>query len=238
MKTEQWWHALPAAEITPRVTGAVCALFAPPEWATFLEVDFRVRHRDRWQSRRADVFAVHCWHTHASGSHAEMIEVKASRQDLKSEMDDPTKGDITAAYAVRRWIAYPIGLADGIEIPPIWGTIEVGENGGARRTRRPAADTVDPRPLPHSIVASMARRMASHMYPQDALGQVMAQRPGIAWSALWRYAGRDLDFAQLIELSQAAWEGTRRGKLFQARERARVAEGKLARILREHPELA
>lgn len=130
-------------------------------------------------------------------------------------------------------LALPDGLVPVDEIPAVWGVILVGADGEARRTRKPLADNEEPRPLSHAIVASLARRMAAALTPAGALDAVGQQERGQAWRAFWRYAGRDLTFAEIVDLAHAAFEGSMRGAYWRDLEQRAGELGEIAEWLRE-----
>lgn len=204
-----WWRDISDVAVTARVTAAVTGLFAPPEWATFHEVEVPAVGGGGC-TRRADVLAVHCWAVRGPGPHVEGVEVKASLSDLRRELADERKTEATAQYCARMWFALPGGLIDLAEIPARWGVIEVDDAGQARRARKPA-DRADVKNMSHNVVASLARRACRAMAPEGVTEMQGAKRPGDTWRCFWRVAGRDLTFHEVVDLAKAAYAGTVRG---------------------------
>lgn len=138
---------------TDAITAAVRKHYAPPRWATALEV----RDQAGFQARRsADVIAVSLWPSQGLDIHG--IEVKSSASDLQKELDDPHKAESLAKYCDFWWLACneTVAASSAFErVPTGWG-VRVLE-GQKLKTRRNAI-RIKPKPLDKSFVVSLLRR--------------------------------------------------------------------------------
>lgn len=78
----------------------------------------------------ADAFVFGIWPSHKYESH--MYEFKISRNDLKKELADPSKGDTVGKFADYRWLVISEEkLIDTLVIPEGWGILVPQEHGKA-----------------------------------------------------------------------------------------------------------
>ncbi len=110
-----------------------------------------------------DAFAFHTWPSEKYRRVA--YEVKASRSDLKRELDQPYKCAAALALSNEFYVVAPGDVLEGFTIPDEWGIIEWTTTvqkkepirGTLRITRRaPWRDTPHP---PYSFMLSLARNL-------------------------------------------------------------------------------
>ena len=77
------------------------------------------------------------------------IEIKVSRGDMRRELADPAKA-ATFSSRVHDWyVAAPVGVLSGSDVPPRWGWMTVAEDGTVRQERVPERND-RPTPWRHS----------------------------------------------------------------------------------------
>lgn len=92
-------------------------------------------------------------------------EIKVTRADLLTELDDPTKAEPWAQYCTRWWlvVAHP-GLIAGLDIPPAWGVMAPPSG---RRTRSMTVLVPAPELKPREPAPGVARLAAWQLYTQN-----------------------------------------------------------------------
>jgi len=96
----------------------------------------------------------------------DIFEIKASRSDLKRELDKPDKSWAARELADRIWLVTPKGLSEGMDLPDHWGLLEATPNFTRLMTVKPApvlrelGGWHDPRPIPRGFFVSMLQAEA------------------------------------------------------------------------------
>jgi hypothetical protein len=110
--------------------------------------------------RRADLIWMPTTMAGGRGLHGH--EIKVSRADLLTELDDPTKADPWARYCSRWWlvVAHP-SLISGLDIPEVWGVMAPPSG---RRTRSMTVVKPAPKLDPHEPGPGIARLAAWLLY--------------------------------------------------------------------------
>jgi hypothetical protein len=150
-----------------------------------------------WSDRRADALVVSLWPSR--GVWFGGVEVKVSRSDWKSELDNPAKSDAVQRFCDFWWVATPAGIVLPGELPETWGHIEVGES-SCRLVKE--APRLTPEPLAPEFVASVLR---NHMTSDD---QRVRQLVAEAKAAVREECGIDRVRRLEVDLSNATYEKT------------------------------
>lgn len=93
--------------------------YCPPEWYMGFEVG---NSTGLAYCRRADAVAINAYPSR--GFETRGFEIKASKSDLKSELENGIKSDEIARFCDYWFLVTPKGLTDGFVLPPTWGVIE------------------------------------------------------------------------------------------------------------------
>lgn len=227
------------------LVAGLAARYAPPQWLLLPTVADASGFRG---TRTIDAIAFGLYDSRGYEVHA--FEAKASRADLRRELDDPDKADLFARVADRFYIVAPgAEVARPEDLPAAWGLLYVERWGEGTRVRtvkqipaaRPRGKVGDP--LPRPLVAAMLTRMqkraeaaertlAAIVPAEDVPTKVSEayQRGYDAGKKDWREA-RDGDDAKLAlaEFERASgiavtrWNAGRVGDDFAAFQRARSA---------------
>ncbi len=97
-------------------------------WIVFSELSNRASGPG---DRYADAFALGVWASTKYEAH--LYEFKASREDLKKELRDPTKADGIGKYATYRWLVLEDEkIMRDLVIPEAWGILVPKVRGGSR----------------------------------------------------------------------------------------------------------
>jgi hypothetical protein len=112
-------------------------------------------------ARRADLIWVP---TNLAGIREACIvghEVKVSRSDVISELNDPTKSDPWAQYCDRWWLTIPDpALIEGLTIPTMWGIMSLPSG---RKTRSMTVLREAPKLTPHVNLGPAMTRIAGYI---------------------------------------------------------------------------
>lgn len=141
--------------------------YAAPHWILLQEVADASGFRGK---RSIDALAFGLYDSRGYEVHA--FEAKASRADLRRELDDPDKADLFARIADRFYIVAPgPDVARPEDLPATWGLLYVGANGRVRTAKqipaaRPRGKIGDP--LPRPLVAAMLTRMQKRAQAAEA----------------------------------------------------------------------
>lgn len=142
------------------VVKALAAHHEGTEWAFLAQV--RNQTGFGRNVRTADAMAFSLWPSR--GLYATGYEVKVSRQDLRKELDDPSKAEEIARFCKMWFIAAPEGVCKPDDLPLTWGLVEVKAAGKLKWTK-PAT------PNDHAIeptwpfVCAIMRRVAESSVP-------------------------------------------------------------------------
>lgn len=115
--------------------------YAPPEWY----IGFEVGNGTGTELRRyADAIAVNAYPS--KGFEVRGFEIKVSKQDLKSELENGAKSDEIARYCDYWFLVVPKGLVDGFVLPPTWGVLEYHDGKLRMKTRAEKLQKTNPTP--------------------------------------------------------------------------------------------
>ena len=101
-----------AADIRQALTNT----YTSPEWYLGFEVGNSTGANC---SRHADAVAINAYPS--KGFEVRGFEIKVSKQDLKSELENGLKSDEIARFCDYWFLVVPKGLTDGFTLPPTWG---------------------------------------------------------------------------------------------------------------------
>lgn len=131
--------------------------YAPPEWATLLEVYDKTSTAGK---RRADMVAINCFRSRGWEIHG--IEIKVSTGDLSKEIRNAEKAEEVGKYCDRWYVAIPSALKKHApSVPAAWGVITVTEKGSTRIIRQ--AEKIEPVPISRGFMAAVMRRAAERL---------------------------------------------------------------------------
>ncbi len=122
------------------------------------------------------------------------IEIKVSRGDMRRELADPAKA-ATFSSRVHDWyVAAPVGVLSGSDVPPRWGWLTIAEDGSVRQERVPHRNE-SPAVWAHSwrlAFTGAVQRTATYFAPlgQPQASEVSAPPPD--YSAELLAAGREI----------------------------------------------
>lgn len=151
------------------IVRALAAHHKGAEWAFLAQV--RNQTGFGRATRTADALAFSLWPSR--GLYATGYEVKVSRQDLRKELDDPSKAEEIARFCRLWFIAAPEGICKAEDLPLPWGLVEVKESGKLKWTK-PAI------PNDHAIeptwpfVCAIMRRVAEDSIPSATFYELLA----------------------------------------------------------------
>lgn len=136
--------------------GLVCKRHPSPGWAVFSELANSTGGNVRGF---ADAFAIGIWPSHRYEAH--LYEFKASRNDVKKELADPSKGDTIGKFADYRWLVVEdVKIIETLVIPGGWGILTPKGSGNAavlQTVRKaPKQEAV---PWTRGFMAAMARHV-------------------------------------------------------------------------------
>lgn len=120
-------------------------------WAFCFEVPDGTSSNKR---RTIDALAMGCWKS--EGIHLHGHEIKHSRSDWLKELNDPSKQTTWLPYLHRFWVVAPSGIVKIEELPAEWGLME---NSGSGLKVRKAGSFMQPKDIPHSLLAAIMRRI-------------------------------------------------------------------------------
>lgn len=132
------------------INRAISVKYSDPQWRVWFEVS---QSTGSFSGRRADAVVMNIWPS--KGYQLNVFEVKVSRSDFRSEMNDLTKWRAVGKYADFFWLACPVGLVKADEAPEGWGLMELTKGGLRVKKQAPARD--DPAPIDRGFAASLLR---------------------------------------------------------------------------------
>lgn len=119
-----------AEKITAKdIRKALIATYREPEWYLGFEVGNSTGADCR---RHADAVAINAYPSR--GYEVRGFEIKVSRSDLQSELDNGVKAEMVAQHCNYWYLVVPKGLTENMMIPAPWGIIEY--NDGKLRTKK------------------------------------------------------------------------------------------------------
>lgn len=145
---------------TDRMAGLLSARFEPSRYATMWQVPPNTGWNYRTRTRYADLLVMNLWPS--DGLELQGFEIKASRTDLKRELEDPSKAEALAQYC-HRWtlVTWDEAVVSKLEVPEGWGWWSVNAAGDDLIIHRRAADRPCVKEWPREFTASLVRRAAS-----------------------------------------------------------------------------
>lgn len=136
------------SQITASLFDALRAKYQRPEWCFMTEVSDGTGVN---ASRRADAVAYNLFPS--KGNVMLCFEVKASKGDLKRELEDGTKSNAIGKFADYFFLVCPEGIIDdSMLLPATWGILTL-KNGKLRQTRKP--ERLTPEPLTRNFAAAL-----------------------------------------------------------------------------------
>ncbi len=157
------------AIITAAIEKALSVRYAAPEFAYLTQVRNGTGYV-RTQ-RTADALALGLWPSR--GIHLHGFEIKASRGDLKRELQKPDKAEPIAQFCNYWWIAAPEGMAEVADLPANWGLLEL-RNGKMRVAK--AAEFRAAEPLTIEMIAGIMRNVSERMVPKSIVDVQVKER--------------------------------------------------------------
>lgn len=123
--------------------------------------------------RTADAMAFRLWPSR--GIYATGYEVKVSRQDLRKELDDPSKAEEIARFCKLWFIAAPEGICKPDDLPITWGLVEVKATGKLKWTKpaTPNEHAIEPT---WPFVCAIMRRVAESSIPMATFQSQIAAK--------------------------------------------------------------
>lgn len=132
------------------LNAAIKRKYSGSEWRVWFEVS---ESTGAYSGRRADAVVMNIWPSKKYQMH--VFEVKVSRSDFKSEMQNMGKSDAIGKYADFFWLACPVGLVQASEVPEAWGLMELTKSG--LRIKKQAPARAEPVEFDRGFVASILR---------------------------------------------------------------------------------
>ncbi len=140
------------SEMTAALMSALRAKYARPEWCFMTEVPDGTGSK---ASRRADAVAYNLFPS--KGNVMLCFELKASKSDLKRELNDGLKSNAIGQFADYFFLVCPDGIIDdSMLIPKTWGVLTY-KNGKLRQTKRPVE--LEPKQMDKNFVAALLQSM-------------------------------------------------------------------------------
>jgi len=131
--------------------------YSGSEWAYLTEAPDGTGMK---KQRTADAIAIGLWSKNAGQFHG--FEVKSSRSDWTSELQNPEKSRSWRSVVTSFWLVAGRGVAKLQEVPPDWGFLEVANNGESLKIRKQPLH-VARESVPLNYVGAMVRRAAEEM---------------------------------------------------------------------------
>lgn len=122
------------------------------------------------------------------------IEIKVSRGDMRRELADPAKA-ATFSSRVHDWyVAAPVGVLSGSDVPPRWGWLTIAADGTVRQERSPMRNEA-PAVWTHSwrlAFMGAVQRTATYFAPGASPAGTTSPPPGPDHSAELVAAGQEI----------------------------------------------
>ena len=116
--------------------------------------------------RRADAISMEFWPS--NGCDITGYEVKVSRSDWLSELNQPEKSLVISQFCDKWYLVAPKGVLRPDELPKGWGYIQVSEKSLRTKIKAPQRDNVAPDKL---FMASLIRRLLNKYQDTDFLSE-------------------------------------------------------------------
>lgn len=145
---------------TERMAGLLSARFDPSRYCTMWQVCPNTGFNYRTRTRYADLLVMQLWPSDGLELHG--FEIKASRTDLKRELEDPSKAEALAKYC-HRWtlVTWNEAVVGTQELPEGWGWWSVNPEGDDFIVHRHARERPSIEEWPREFTASLVRRAAT-----------------------------------------------------------------------------
>lgn len=169
-----------------------------PSWVVIEEVG---NATGTAHSRYADAVAIGIWPSHGYAIHG--FECKASREDLKKELLDPTKADAIGKYCDYWWLVLADKkLMDGFAIPEAWGVLY--KSGTVLKVGKKAPKR-EATPISRGFLAAAIRRVTGAWVPKHEHEEYKANAKELARKEIEseRKYNRDDTEHELEELRRA-----------------------------------
>lgn len=122
------------------------------------------------------------------------IEIKVSRGDMRRELADPSKAATFSTRVYDWFVAAPVGVLSGSDVPPRWGWLTVGDDGTVRQERMPVRNEA-PAVWTHSwrlAFMGAVQRTATYFAPSASAASSVAATPLPDYSAELLAANREI----------------------------------------------
>lgn len=178
---------------------ALQAQYTQPEWYLGFEVGNSTGSNCR---RHADAIAVNAYPS--KGFEIRGFEIKVSKSDLKSELENGLKSDEVARFCDYWFLLVPKGLTDTFTLPPTWGIIEYSD--GSLRQKK-CAERLDKQPPTPGFMCAMlrGRERAFNIEVSIRASEIAEQRKSGAEYEAKRYKE---ELAELMETIKEVKEKT------------------------------
>lgn len=145
------------------ISGLLARKYAPPSWAYLPQVRNGTGYQ-RSTIRYADGIAMSLWPSR--GMEIEGFEIKVSRSDWISELNNPEKAEYFVKICDRWWIVAPEGIVVPGELPAPWGLMVAK---GRRLYVKTAAPKLEAAPLDRIQLAAIMRSLQAVATPEGKL---------------------------------------------------------------------
>ncbi len=140
------------SETTCAMMEALQKRYARPEWVLLTEVPDGTGIK---ASRRADAFAYNLFPS--KGNITICFELKASKNDLKRELEDGTKANAIGKFADYFYLVCPNEIIDSsMLLPKTWGVLSF-KDGKLRQTKKP--ELLKSQPMDRNFIAALLQSM-------------------------------------------------------------------------------
>jgi hypothetical protein len=167
---------------------ALESFYTSPEWYLGFEVG---NSTGAYCRRHADAVAINAYPS--KGFETRGFEIKVSKSDLKSELDNGEKSDEIARFCDYWFLVVPKGLADGFTLPPTWGVIEYNGEGLRQKTKAEKLEKA------HPTAGFLAAMLRGHDRVTESLARKVTDKreKEIEQRVLWRAHNSEGDLKRL-----------------------------------------
>jgi hypothetical protein len=164
--------------------------YAAPEWYLGFEVGNSTGANCR---RHADAVAINAYPS--KGHEIRGFEIKVSKSDLQTELENGIKSDEIARYCDYWFLATPKGLTKGFALPPTWGVVEYNDGRLLQVINPQKLERAQP---PVGFIAAMLRGRERLVANQSQ--KINAEeRRRIEEQVLWRVKNSEKELEKLRE---------------------------------------